>query len=399
MKILILSASLPYPPASGGAIRAWGILRGLAQAGHRVTLLSFGDQPAADSPLHAICEQIITVPAPNRGKFKRIQQLIFSTQPDIATRLYSPQFVATLSGLLRQHSYDLIQFEGIEIACYLPLVKQMQTRAKLCFDTFNAEAQLQRVIYEIDRQEPRRWLAAFYSLLQSQRIHRYESMLCRIADLVLAVSAEDAALLSQYQPQRPVRVISSGIDVADYQHATPAPANLPANSLVFTGKMDYRPNVDAMLWFTQAILPHIPQAHLAIVGQQPHARIQQLAQQQITITGWVASVLPYLHAAAVYVAPLRMGSGTRLKLLEALASGCAIVATSIAAAGLTPQIRQAMLIADSESDFRAAIIRLLENADLRQQLARRGQLEVQRQYDWSVIIPQLLVVYQEAEIG
>jgi glycosyltransferase involved in cell wall biosynthesis len=164
--------------------------------------------------------------------------------------------------------------------------------------------------------------------------------------------------------------------------------------------MDYRPNVDAMIWFTETILPHIPQAHLTIVGQQPHARIQQLAQQHnIQITGWVESVLPYLRAAAVYVAPLRMGSGTRLKLLEALASGCAIVATSIAAAGLTPEIRQAMLIADSENDFRAAIVTLLEDASLREQLAQRGQHAVQLQYDWSVIIPQLLAVYQEAGLG
>jgi glycosyltransferase involved in cell wall biosynthesis len=399
MKILILSASLPYPPTSGGAIRTWGIIQGLAQQGNQITLLSFGEQLETSNPLTAVCEQIITVPVPVRSKAQRIRQLLFSAQPDIATRLYSKAFADTLRKQLEENTFDLIQFEGIEIACYLPLVKQMHISAKICFDTFNAEAELQRVIYEIDRRDPRRVVAALYSLIQSKRIKQYEGMLCRMADLVLAVSDEDAAFLSEYQPTNPVRVVSSGIYVDNYQHsANPKTHTIP--QLIFTGKMDYRPNVDAMLWFTQKILPHLPATHLTIVGQQPHARIQHLAQQpNITITGWVDTVLPYLQDADVYIAPLRMGSGTRLKLLEALAAGCAIVATSIAAAGLTAEVREAMIIADSEGAFCEAIQVLLKDSQHRQELAHKGQHAVKQHYDWSVLIPKLSATYREIGLG
>src|SRR5690606_23656791 len=110
-------------------------------------------------------------------------------------------------------------------------------------------------------------------------------------------------------------------------------------ALIFTGKMDYRPNVDAMLWFASDILPQVrsimPDVRLYVVGQKPHPRLEVLRDHDhIVLTGWVPEVTPYLHAAAVYIAPLRMGSGTRLKILEAMAAGCAIVATTLAAAGL-----------------------------------------------------------------
>ena len=173
MKILIITASLPYPPASGGAIRVYGILRGLHDAGHQITLLAFADEPPAkDNPLLTLCEQIITLPAPSRPITARLRDLVFSRQPDIARRLYSKAFVNRLHDLLKRETFDLIQIEAIEVACYLPLVKAAQPGAKIVFDTFNAEYLLQQVIFEIDRQELKRLPAAIYSWLQAGRIKR-----------------------------------------------------------------------------------------------------------------------------------------------------------------------------------------------------------------------------------
>jgi glycosyltransferase involved in cell wall biosynthesis len=150
-----------------------------------------------------------------------------------------------------------------------------------------------------------------------------------------------------------------------------------------------------MLWFTEAILPRLPDAHLTIVGQKPHARLAHLRElPNVTITGWVDSVLPYLQAADVYVAPLRMGSGTRLKLLEAMAAGCAIVATSTASAGLTAEARAAMRIAEGAGAFAAAIRTLLNNPAEREQLRADAQQQVRATYDWSALIPRLLAAYE-----
>jgi glycosyltransferase involved in cell wall biosynthesis len=159
--------------------------------------------------------------------------------------------------------------------------------------------------------------------------------------------------------------------------------------------MDYRPNVDAVLWFAQEILPHLPDVHLVIVGQQPTARVQALAvHERVQITGQVASVLPYLHGASVYIAPLRMGSGTRLKLLEAMAARCAIVATPLAASGLSDAAKAAMCIAETPLEFAQAVNALLHDPEKRQTLGDQAREIVGQQYDWSVLIPRLLEVYR-----
>lgn len=399
MRILIVTASLPYPLASGGAIRTFGIVQGLHQAGHRISLLSFSERSANGTPLEALCETIVTIQPLQRSKFERLRTLLLTNQADIATRFYSPEFEHTLLKLLGEEDFDLVQFEAIESACYIPTVRANFPNVKICFDTFNAEAELQRVIFDIDRQEVRRWPTAVYSYVQARRIAAYEASLCQASDLVIAVSEEDHAHLSRYRDDDCTFIVPSGIVVNDY--AKPGEiVDLGDNALVFTGKMDYRPNVDAMLWFTDTILPQLPAAALTIVGQKPHPRIQHLPEHpNITLTGWVDSVLPYLHAAAVYIAPLRMGSGTRLKILEAMAAGCAIVATTVAASGLSADVRQALVIADSEADFAAAIHTLLAKPHEREDLAHRARDAVRKHYDWSVLIPRLLAAYQEVGLG
>lgn len=401
MRILIVTTSLPYPPASGGALRVYGIIRGLHDAGHQMSLIAFGDpEKPVDAPLSEVCEEIEIVPSPPpRARSERIRDIFLSNQPDIAKRLYSDTFVQKLLALIDANDYDLIQFEAIEAACYLPIVKQHGTSAKLCFDTFNAEAELQRTIFQIDLQTPSRWLAAAYSFVQSRRIARYEGDLCRTADLVIAVSEEDHAFLSAYRNDEKTYIVASGI-FADHYAKTDETVSLPEDALVFTGKMDYRPNVDAVLWFSEQILPQLETAHLTIVGQKPHPSIQHLPQQpNITLTGWVDSVLPYLHAATIFVVPLRMGSGTRLKILEAMASGCAIVATSIAAAGLSDDVKQALVIADDEASFAQATTQLLKNPDERMSLGQLAQEKVKANYDWSVLIPRLLRAYEGVGLG
>lgn len=399
MKLLVITMSLPYPPASGGAIRTHGIVEGLQQAGHNVHLLCFHD--ATERPRDVNPNITIhTVGEPQRSRLDRLRNLLFSREPDIAHRFMDAVFAHRLRTLLNEHDFDLVQFQGIESVCYQPLVAEAQPNARRVFDTFNAEYELQRTIFRIDRVRPSRWAAALYSYLQIGRIRRYEAAMCHMAHAVVAVSAEDQALLKPLVGATPLHVVPSGIWVTRYDetHANPFPANDNATrrpQLVFTGKMDYRPNVDAMLWFGEAILPQIAQAQLTIVGQRPHPRLEVLRQQpNIALTGWVDSVLPYLQHADVYVAPLRMGSGTRLKLLEAMASGCAIVATPTAAAGLSDTARNAMVIAPDTASFAAAIDELLADPAQRDELGSAARAAVRAEYDWPVLIPQFLAIYQ-----
>jgi glycosyltransferase involved in cell wall biosynthesis len=397
MHILLLTPALPYPPHQGGALRNFGILRGLRDAGHHVSLISFG-APGELSPLAELCAHLEMVAPPERSTAARLRDLATTPQPDLARRLESADFRAALDALLRMTRFDLIQFEGLEMAIYMAAARAAQPRTRLIYDAHNAEFALQRAIAQVETGSPRRLPAAVYSRIQAGRIGRFERAVCAAADGVIAVSDEDAALLRPFRADGRAHVLPNGIFVDDYAPPDHKQLDLGDHVLVFTGKMDYRPNIDGARWFADAILPRIreqmPDARLYVVGQKPHASLQTLCEQEaIEVTGWVPEVQPFLHAAGVYVAPLRMGSGTRLKILEAMAAGCAVVATSVAAAGLHDDARRALLLADGESTFAEAVIGLLRQPDRRAELGAQAQTVVRQHYDWSALIPCLLEIY------
>jgi glycosyltransferase involved in cell wall biosynthesis len=162
--------------------------------------------------------------------------------------------------------------------------------------------------------------------------------------------------------------------------------------------MDFRPNIDAMTWFVEDILPRIrteiPHAHLVIVGQKPAPRIQALAQNPgVAITGWVPDTRPFVADAAVYVVPLRMGSGTRLKILEAMAMGKAIVSTTRGAEGIEYTPNQHLIIADTPETFARAVVALLRDPQRCRELGRHARALVESKYDWRAIIPEFDQVY------
>lgn len=403
MHLLMLTPALPYPPHQGGALRNFGIIHGLHQAGYKISLLSFDNSRADYAPLRELCISIDTIAPPARSALDRLRDLIVTHKPDLSRRLLSEAFGQRLRELLQAMRFDLIQFEGLEMAGYLPVVRQIQPEAKLCYDAHNAEYQLQKGIFEIDRDVPRRWPAATYSYIQYRRIAQFEREVCQQVDGVLAVSEEDAAALRPFRSDQCVAVIPNGIFTQEYTNQ-PEQLDLGRYVLTFTGKMDYRPNVDAMLWFASDILPlvqkAIPEAQLYIVGQKPHPRLEHLRDSEnIHLTGWVPEVYPFLNATDVYIAPLRMGSGTRLKILEAMAAGRAVVATSLAAAGLPQQAKDTLRIADTAEEMAAAIIALLKDEEKHQHIGQAARKAVEQHYDWSVLIPRLLAAYKDMGLG
>jgi glycosyltransferase involved in cell wall biosynthesis len=406
MRLLMLTNGLLYPPQSGGALRAYGILHSLRQANHEVALLSFDHAGSSTSRsiLTDLCQSVHSVPPPTRSTSARLRHLLTSGQPDIVQRMDSEPLRSILVQLTQTQDFDAIQFEGLEMATYLPFVRALGLRARLIYDAFNAEFALQQVIASIDAltRSPRGLASALYSRIQAARIYAYERSICQLADAVIAVSDEDAALLQPLRDDRPLTVVPSGIFSASY--SSTSPLDLGSAALVFSGKMDYRPNIDAVVWFVNDLLPRItstvPQARFYIVGQQPTEAVNALAANpNVSVIGAVAEMPPYLSGASVYVAPLRMGSGTRLKLLEAMACGCAIVATSIAAAGLEGSARSTMCIRDESADFADAVTDLLTNADRRTRLGRDARRAVRDHYDWHVLMPRLLKVYEDIGLG
>ncbi len=401
MKILIITPQLPYPPRQGTTIRNYNLIRGLA-AHHAVDLLTFlapGETLAADNPLLALCGRVACVEQPARTTADRIRSTASALTPDMGLRLESPVMHALVRAWCQATKYDIVQIEGIELAQYGMAVAGRRVapdRPALVFDDHNCEYLLQQRNAFTDLRRLRRWPAAAYSLVQWQKLRRYEAAILRASDVALAVSEADRNALAPLAGATPITVISNGIDTGEYK---PQPA-MPASSknLVFTGKMDYRPNIDAVLWFAHEVLPLIltqePDARFQIVGMNPHARLDVLRDRQnIEITGAVADTRPHIHDAAAYVIPMRIGGGTRFKALEAMACGAPIVSTALGIEGIGVSDGHEMLIADTPAAFAAAVLRLLSDAQssgtLRQHLGTQGRRFVEATYSWDHIIPQL----------
>lgn len=409
MKILLLTPQFPYPPEQGTSLRNYFILRGL-KLDHEVCLLSnielnTESQTLAELPDISL---IGTVPIPRRSNKRRFAQIITSKQADMALRLRNDEFEALLVHELVAASkftgnskpYDIVQIEGIELAHLIPTIRQFSPQSKIVYDAHNAETNLQRRALQADTSRLSRWPAAAYSWIQVRRLHTYETWVCQKADWITVVSDEDLHHLRELVPGLQATVIPNCINVEDYQQDTNGSDNGIAKEfdLLFTGKMDYRPNIDAVLWFAQKVWPIIHQARpkttWAIVGQKPHNRIKHLSKfEGIKITGWVQKIPPYMKGSKVYIMPFRVGSGTRFKLIEAMAASKAVVSTSLGCEGFPLVDGQDLLIEDEPQGFAQAVVRLLDQPEERSRLGQAAR-RLAADYDWRVVIPKFNDVYQ-----
>lgn len=399
MNILFLTPQPPYPPQQGASLRNFNTLQYLAQR-HEVTLLTFrgpdlSENPTQDTPLTALCREHHAVTLSPRSMGRRLRLLLSTRTPDMGDRLRSVAFDLKLSELLAATRFDVVQVEGIELARAIPQVRRDSPSSRVLFDDHNAETDLQYRAFLTDLRDPRRWPAAAYSAVQVQRLRRFEAEACRLADWVTAVSARDGELLQQLAPELRVHIIPNSIDVSMYVEQRPD--ERIRHDVVLVGKMDYRPNIDAALWFGKEIWPRIlqtrPQASWAIVGQEPDPRLRPLKRLPgVTITGWVPDVRPFLSGAGVVIMPFRIGSGTRLKLIEALAAGKPVVSTTVGAEGYPAEHERQLLLADEPAAFAAAILRLLTDNGLAAALGREGR-KLAEQYDWRRVGPLFDEVY------
>jgi sugar transferase (PEP-CTERM/EpsH1 system associated) len=403
--ILLLTPQFPYPPHQGTTLRNYNLIAGLARH-HQVHLLSFGD-PAASrgTPVDDLCHTVQVFSPPERSTLQRLKGLAFSRLPDMAQRLPSADFAGALDATLQRLDPDVVEVEGIELAQYLFQVtgrRESVGRPLVVFDDHNAEYVLQQRAFETDVRQPRRWIGAAYSFVQWQRLKGYERRACRAAGRVVAVSEPDAGAIRRIAPEVEPVVVPNGVDMEYYSAAVPrldATQGPGAQDLVFTAKMDFRPNVDAVLWFAQSVLPQVrsesPQTRFWVVGKDPHPRLAPLAANPgVVITGWVKDVRPYIAGASLYVIPLRIGGGTRLKVLEAMAMGKAIVSTTLGCEGFDLTPGQELVVAGTPDEFAAAVLALLRDPARRESMGLAARQYASSRYDWRMIVPLLERVYE-----
>jgi polysaccharide biosynthesis protein PslH len=404
MKLLLLTPQTPYPPDQGAPIRNFNFIRHMGgDARYEVYLLSFA-RPGEDatttparSVLERFCRKVVLLPPPSpRSKPARVLDMLLKPKPDLALRLTSgaDDFRWLLDSLLNEVAPDAVVCEGLEMTPFaLPLLKT-KNRPRLLLDNHNAEYLLQQRIYEAEKTAGlRRKPAALYSRQQAQRLTQYEKYVIEHFDRTIAVSEPDKAALERIaQPKTPIAVIPNGIDTGYFEPGYEAIEQ--SDTLVFTGTMDFRPNVDAVTWFAHEVWSIVreakPHARFLIVGRRPSEAVKALKEiPGITVTGEVLDARPYIKQSAVYVVPMRMGGGVRFKVLEALAMSKAVVTTTMGADGINLTPGHDALFADEPADFAAAVLHLLNSPENRAELAARGRALIERQYDWRTITPLL----------
>jgi sugar transferase (PEP-CTERM/EpsH1 system associated) len=387
LKILWVKAGGLYPPNIGGRIRSYRILRALARR-HSITLFTF--YAATKDDLHSALEhefdRVVLMPlAIPAGRTLRealsYARYLSSPLPYTVSKFCKPEVARRLLQLVGETQPDVIVCDFVAAAQSIPWNLPIP---KILF-THNVEAAIWRHHYKVAGNP-------FWKLLswrEYRAMGRFERDCLKRADHVLTVSDHDRDIFSKMIDPSRITVIPTGVDV---EYFRPSPDRTQPNTLVFSGAMDWMPNEDAMVYFIKRILPRIrrqiPNASLCVVGRNPSRALLELAagHQGIEITGIVDDIRPFVHRAAVYLVPLRVGGGTRLKIFEAMAMGKAVVSTTIGAEGLPVHPGQDILIADDPDDFADKTVELLGNSDRRAELGWRARELVGRTYSWDAVV-------------
>ena len=419
INVLFVSATVPYPATDGGRIRVLNLVRGLCRI-HKVTFLTFISSPIDEQGVEYLREMGVEVIGVRWKQqklmlfFRSLLQFFFGGKPLTVAKYYSAEMVKLLENLLSSRRFNIIHFEmlhtgqylldlatrskrrGEDFACY-GMVKQGQgAEGKKQIRTVLGEQNIDSNIwYRLAKEESNllRKLI-FYSQYRSFMI--YESRICNHFDMCVCVSEQDQRKLASLCPGVAMEVVPNGVD-PDY--FKPGESKVDEISLVFTGSMDWQPNEDAVLYFCDQILPFIraklPGAKFYIVGSNPTDRVLKLRTiQGVIVTGSVEDVRPYIVESTVYVVPLRIGGGTRLKILQALAMEKAVVSTSIGCEGLGLQPGKHLLVADDPEQFAAGTIQLIKDTSLRRELGENGRILIQEKYDWNIVVRKLDSVYR-----
>ncbi|HEX6800053.1 MAG TPA: glycosyltransferase [Ktedonobacterales bacterium] len=395
MKLLIVSAYLPSLSSAAGE-RNYHFLKALAQQ-HSVSLLSLVDDAtlaaAGDGALAELEElahpvRLISHKIPGSKRWLQIQTI--TRGRSYLLNLFALEEVqAALDELFAHGRYDAVLFESVLMADY-----RLPAGVKTIIDQHNVEHELLQRTYEQEKPGLRKW----YNWREYQLVKRAELERCRRADLVVVTSERERLILRDLLPDTAIEVVRTGIDVDAYGGTYGEPE--APHQIVFTGTMNYFPNMDGALYFAQACWPlireQVPDASWQIVGRNPTPEVQKLAELPgVTVTGAVPDVRPYLAASAVAVAPLRIGSGTRVKILEALAMRKAVVSTTIGYQGLAVESGKHLLIADQPEAFAQAVVELLHDPAERAALGNAGRTLVEDEYSWAQTRTRLVEVLDE----
>lgn len=371
--ILFLAHRAPFPPDRGDKIRSFHILRHLA-ARARVHLVAFADDPRDLHPAaeyRALVDECVIVPR-TKSRPRAALEALATAQPLSVTAFAHRAVERAVRDILARRPIEAIYVYSGQMAQYLPVAGPRTIMDFVDLDSAKFAA------YAEDAQGITRWMMQ----REARMLAAFEREVAGRVDASLFVSEAEARLL-------PGSIaIENGIDTAHYD---PTAAHVPVVGqgplVVFTGQMDYRPNIDAVSWFARDLLPQIPGVRFAIVGRAPSAEVRALAGERVIVTGEVADVRGWLKAASVVVAPLKLARGIQNKVLEAMAMARPVVASAAAAEGIDH--RDTIRVARDGADFVASVNALLADPAAAAALGKAARAQAIARYDWAAALAPL----------
>ena len=383
MKILWVKPGKLLPLDSGGKLRTYSILRHLC-VNHDVTYLSYYGGARDQDYEQEIQRQLpgaVTVHTPlpqGKGRYLDYVRHLPHPVPYSVTKFTSSHVQQLLEAWISQRLFNVAVCDFLASALNFP----RDFAIPIVLFQHNVESLLwkRRAQYEMN------WLDRLISRLEYAKMARFEPAQVRRFHRVFAVSDQDRSLMGGMVDLTRVSVIPTGVDLDVYQYDRKSRHTAPL--VVFTGSMDWPPNIDAVEYFCRDVWPHVlkqaPNARFRIVGREPHVRVRNLACKSVEVTGTVSSIVDHLHDAAVLVVPLRMGGGTRIKIYEGMAMGKATVSTSLGAEGLDVRHCHDILLADEPLQFAKYVTTLLCDHNMRCKYEAAAAATA-AQYDWSTI--------------
>jgi sugar transferase (PEP-CTERM/EpsH1 system associated) len=401
MNLLWISQNIPYPPKTGVLQRNYNLLREASRLADVYLLAVFKrdilpgeyDLEEAKRELGKLCRHIEVVHLPIESSRTALYRMaltsLFTKDPLSVNWVKSPGMRQQLRQLMNKVKFDLVHFDTISLAAYRNEVGQTPK----ILNHHNIESHLlkRRTLFE---KNP---LKRLYYALEGEKLERYERKACAEFDTNFTVSELDKQRLLELVPAARADVIANGVDVEYFNPG--AEAVVPGNLLMASG-MNWFPNRDAVLYMCNEIWPlltaQMPELSWTVVGASPPQQVLELAanDKRVSVTGFVDDVRPYLSRAEIYLCPMRDGGGTRVKILDALAMGKAIVSTTMACEGIDVTPGKNVLFADSPREFVEQIQRLRNDATLRVNLGREARKFVVDHYSWPVIGQNLSAIYK-----
>lgn len=402
MKLLYFAPHQIWPVNTGARLRDYQLARQLA-ARSSVTFVEMRRAkeephiPPNDSGLASV----VTLYKGRTYTPSKIIRGMAGPTPVTILNCWSLQSASQFGDVLRSRQFDTVQIEGVHLIEYLPMIQEAPGSPALVVDWHNIESEMMWRYAKTTGN----WAKKIAAKRTAKLIERAEDRLLDTCAIHTVTSERERQKLLARRPGANIQVIPNGVDTSFYTARKVADASRQAGqdgskqTILFVGFMDYHANIDAITWFSRVAWPEIARMHpglqFTIVGRDPTREVRSLASDRIHVTGTVDDVRPFYASAVAAVVPLRSGSGTRLKILEAMAAGVPVVSTRLGAEGIDVQHDVHVLLADSGPEIAAAVSRVASSAETRTRLSRAARELACRVYDWSVIGKQLYGLHEE----